>query len=174
MATRIFKFYGKAFSQSGSVDVTASFNGVQTHSGPVPTVTALIPPSKVNETLDLLFEYIGTTDLSGNIPLEISVAGGSLFFGTVNANYSGKEVSIDRTNPDSPIVTVITPPENFWRDVNQNSIETDGKTNVKINGVDQDREVINPEEIGDWHYCISSGGVLTCDIFVDPDIVVTE
>jgi len=173
MTARTFRFYGKAFSKTGSVNVTATFNKIQIHSGTIVTVDSF-PPVQITEELDLLFEYTGTTDLSGNIPLELLVTNGTLFFGSVEANYSGKEVNVDRTNPDAPIVTVITPPENFWRDVNRNSIETDGKTNVKINGVDQDREVINPEEIGDWHYCISSGGVLTCDIFVDPDIVVTE
>jgi hypothetical protein len=172
MYPRIFKFYGKAFSHTGTVNVTATFNGTQVHSGPVVTVDSF-PPGQNTGELDVLFEYTGTTDLSGNIPLELLVTNGTLFFGTVDANYSGMELSIDRTNPSAPVVTVITAPENFWGDVNRNSIETDGKINVKINGVDQDREVINPDDIGDWNYCIPSNGTLTCDIFVDPTVTAT-
>jgi hypothetical protein len=159
MTDRTFKFYGKAFSHTGAVNVTATFNGTQIHSGPIVTVSS-VPPVRTTENLDLLFEYIGTTDFSGNIPLELSVTNGVLFFGTVEANYSGNDED--------------TPPENYWDDVNQNSIETDGKNNVKINGVDQFRVVVNPDETGDWYYCIPENGTLTCDIFVDPTIIVVE
>jgi hypothetical protein len=159
MTARTFRFYGKAFSKTGTVNVTATFNEIQIHSGPIVTVDSS-PPGRIIEELDLLFEYTGITDLLGNIPLELSVTNGTLFFGTVEANYSGNDED--------------TPPENYWGDVNSNSIETDGKNNVKINGVDQSRVVVNPDETGDWYYSIPENGTLTCDIFVDPDIVVTE
>jgi hypothetical protein len=174
MTTRIFKFYGKSFSQSGPVAVTAVFNGSQIHSGPVPTVD-LLPPTRVTEDLDLLFEYQGTTELSGNIPLELLVTNGTLFFGSVEANYSGKEIEVDVTDPAAPVVvSTITPPENYWADVNQNSMETDGKNNVKINGITQARQPLSPEDIGDWYYRIPQNGTFSCDIFVDPDRIVVD
>jgi hypothetical protein len=121
-----------------------------------------------------MFEYIGSTELSGNIPLTLSVTEGTLFFGTIHANYSGYEVDVDRTNPAEPIVTVVTTPENFWGDINQKSLGYDGKINVKINGVEQFQTPSGPEEIGNWYYSIQPGELFTCDIFVDPDMIVTE
>lgn len=175
MATRIFRFYGRAYSLTDSVSVTATFNGEQVHLGPVPTVNQVSPNQKsLADPGPLMFEYIGSTELSGNIPLELLVTGGELFFGTIHANYSGYEDNIDRTDPDAPIVTIITPPENFWGEINQKSLGYDGKINVKINGVDQFQTPSGPEEIGNWYYCIQENKRFTCDIFVDPATTVTE
>jgi hypothetical protein len=80
---------------------------------------------------------------------------------------------VDRTDPANPVRTVIVSPENFYDDINQNSIETDGKINVKINGFDLVRNVIDTEQTGDWWYTISQHETFTCDIFVDPDRIVT-
>ncbi len=85
----------------------------------------------------------------------------------------GFELALDQTDPDNRVRTVVIPPENFYADINQNSIETDGKINVKINEADQTRLVIDPEQIGDWWYTIGQNETFTCDIFVDPERIVT-
>jgi hypothetical protein len=171
MADRIFKFYGQAFALTGTVAITVKFNGVEIFSGPVPTVNSL-PSTQPTNTNGVLFEYVGTTDLVGNIPFELHVTNGTVFFGAIRANYSGSNFEVDQTNPDAPEIVVTTAPENYWADINQKSIESDGKTNVKINGVSKLRHVIDLKQIGDWWYQIPDGAVLTCDIEVDPTIVV--
>jgi len=170
---RIFKFYGKAYSESNTVSVTASLDGVEMYSGLVPT-TASSAPVRVTDIGEVLFNYTGTTDLTGDLPFELSTTNGTVFFGFIEANYSGSDSKLDQTDPDNPVAIVIVAPEDFWADVNSNSIETDGKTNVAINGVRKYRNVINPDEIGDWWYEIPESGTLTCNIFIDPEIVVTE
>ena len=175
MANRIFKFYGQAFAATTAAAITVKFNSVEIFSGPVPTNNSPVP-NNATDTTELLFEYVGTTDLSGNIPFELHVNNGTVFFGAVEANYSGFEATKDRTDesswPSESVVTVT--PENFWADVNQNSIETDGKSNVLINGVEQVRYIMDPSQIGDWYYRISENETFTCDIFVDPERIVTE
>jgi hypothetical protein len=172
MTDRIFKFYGQAFAATTAAAITVKFNGVEVFSGPVATDNSPVPTS-ATDTTSVLFEYVGTTDLSGNIPFELHVTNGTVFFGAVEANYS----VADRPNPKNPVnlePTVIVSPENSYTDVNQNLIETDGKINVKINGVDQIRNVINLDQLGDWWYAISQNETFTCDIFVDPARVITE
>jgi hypothetical protein len=169
---RIFKFYGQAFAATAAA-ITVKFNGVEIFSGPVITNNSPAPDSPTDIT-GVLFEYVGTTDLVGNIPFELHVINGTVFFGAVEANYSGAQVEVDQTDPDNPIQTVTVLPENFYIDVNKNSAETDGKINVSIDGIDQVRNLINPEQTGDWWYQILENQNFTCDIFVDPDIVITS
>lgn len=175
MADRIFKFYGQAFAATTAAVITVKFNSVEFFSGPVATDNSPVPNS-ATDTTSVLFEYVGTTDLSGNIPFELHVNNGTVFFGAVEANYSGFSATRDRTAesswPSEYVVNVT--PENFWSDVNQNSIETDGKSNVLINGIEQVRNLIDPSQVGDWWYRISENETFTCDIFVDPECIFTE
>jgi hypothetical protein len=172
MATRIFKFYGQAFSPTGDAAINVTFNGVNIHSGSVPTINSSSPQQATDTTRELfqtvkLFEYTGSTDLVGNIPFELHVTSGTVFFGTIEANYSGYEI-------DDVTETVTTPPENYWFDVNNNSAETDGKSNVTINGVPQVRDPVDPTEIGDWWYQIFENDTFACNIFIDPEMIVLE
>lgn len=173
MTNRIFKFYGQAFADTTEAVITVKFNGSEIFSGSVPTSNSpvLVQPTDINT---VLFEYVGTTDLVGNIPFELSVATGTVLFGMVTANYSGFEADVDNTDPANPVITVIVSPENFYDDVNHNSLETDGKINAKIDGVDLTRHVIDPEQLGDWWYQIFENQTFTCNIFVDPDKIVTN
>jgi hypothetical protein len=167
MINRTFKFYGQAFSPTAAA-ITVKFNGVEIFSGPVSTINSAAPDSPT-DTTGVMFEYVGTTDVVGNIPFELHVINGTVFFGAVAANYSG----IRAERSDTGEISIIEHPENFWSDVNQNSIETDGKSNVSINGAAQIREVIDPTQIGDWWYRILEDETFTCNIFVDPNIIVT-
>lgn len=172
MIDRIFKFYVQPLSDTPA-EITIKFNGVEIFSDTMPAITTDLT-GPVNWQTDAVCEYIGTTDLVGNIPFELSVISGTVSFGRIEANYSGYEVDVDETDPVNPVQTVVVSPENFYADINKNSIETDGKTNAKINGIDQTRDVIDLEQTGDWWYIISQNETFTCDIFVDPDRIVTE
>jgi hypothetical protein len=173
MINRTFKFYAQAFSEAGPVSVVAKFNGQQIHSGPIPTTNTPVSQQPGDQNI-VAFEYTGPTDIQGQIPFELTATGGIVCFGRVEANYSGSDITVDNTDPDNPIMTVVIAPEDYWDDINFNSIETDGKINVRIDGVEQIRRVINPEQTGDWWYQISDSQTLTCDIFVDPDKIITS
>jgi hypothetical protein len=171
MADRNFKFYIQSLSDTPA-EITVKFNSVEIFSGTMPSITTDLT-GLVNWQTDAVCEYMGTTDLVGNVPFELSVINGAVAFGRIEANYSDGIPEMDRTDPANPVRTVIVSPENFYDDINRNSIETDGKINVKINGVDLVRNVIDPEHTGDWWYTISQNETFTCDIFVDPDRIVT-
>jgi hypothetical protein len=173
MINRTFKFYAQAFSNTGPVSVVAKFNGQQIYSGPIPTTNTPVPQQPGDQNI-IAFEYTGPTDIQGQIPFELTATGGIVCFGRIEANYSGFDINIDDTDPDNSIMTVAIAPEDYWGDVNYNSVETDGKINVRIDGVEQIRQVIDPEQTGDWWYRISDSQTLTCDIFVDPDLIVTR
>jgi hypothetical protein len=171
MAERTFEFYGKAYANPGNevVNITAKFNGIEVYSGPVVT-TSISPQAPDN---DLLFVCNASTDLSGQVPFEITVSGGTLWFGDLNANFSGIEFTVDRTDPEKPIVTIITPPEDFWGAVNINTEEFDGKSNVTINGTRMGPYIPYQDLIGDRLWQVPDQGTLTCDIFVDPKLIST-
>lgn len=167
MATRTIKFKGKAYSLSGDVTVTVNFNGTQVYSGTVTTVTGEVP-SKPAESDDL-FTFETTTEVTGNIPLTIAVSGGTLVFDSLFGNYSGAE--IDYTDPENPVV--ITAPVNFWTDMNSNTVDSDGKDNVEIDGIAQIRNPLTDEDAsGEWFYTIPSGSTLTCDYVISADLIV--
>ena len=171
MMDRIFKFYVQQVSDTPA-EITVKFNNVEIFSGSMPTITTDLL-GLVNWQTDAACEYIGTTDLVGNVPFELLVTSGTVRFGRIEANYSGWQTEVDRTDPVNPVQTVIVAPVNFYDDVNFNAINTDGKINAKINGVDQERNVIDPTQIGDWWYTISQNETFTCDVFVDPDKIKT-
>ena len=172
MINRTFKFYAQAFSETDPVSVVAKFNGQQVHSGPIPTINTLESQQPGDQSI-VAFEYTGPIDIQGQVPFELTATGGTVYFGRIEANYSGVDITVDETDPDNPIMTVVIAPEDYWDDINYNSVETDGKTNVQIDGVEQIRQVIDPEQTGDWWYTISQNETFTCDIFVDPDKIVT-
>jgi hypothetical protein len=173
MINRTFKFYTQAFSESGSVSVVAKFNEQQIYSGTVPTINGVAPACSTDAN-SVGFEYTGSIDMTGQIPFELTVTGGTVFFGAIEANYSGIEYTVDTTDLDNPVIVVDVAPEDFWADINQNTINTDGKTNVYIDGVEQIRQIIDPAQTGDWWYRIFDTQTLVCDIFVDPEKIVTS
>jgi hypothetical protein len=176
MINRTFKFYGKAFSntEAVTVTVTATFNGQQIYTGTVPT-TINSAPGFIKDDPTFLFESTVETELAGLVPLSITVSGGTVFFGKVQANYSGVDFDIDKTDPDNHVVVVVTAPETFWGPVSEITESSDGKLDVFIDNVKQERNLADfPEAVGDWHYRIPNLGTFTCNIFVDPDLIVTR
>lgn len=171
MTNRTFRFYAQAFSQSGPVSVTAKFNGEQVYSGELSTVNAPAPATPT-DLHGVAFEYVGHTDIVGQIPFELTVQGGTVFFGKVEANYSGFSLNINNPDSDNPTAVVAVAPEDYWNNVSKPSDISDGKTNVTINGVEQLRVLLDQTQTGPWWYTIPNNNTLACNIFVDPNIIV--
>lgn len=174
MINRTFKFYGKAFSESETVFITVNFANEQIYSGPVLTTNDWAKFSE-RSLPDVLFEFVGSIDLTGQIPLSLSVSGGQVRFGAVRANYAGIQMEIDDSVPEEPQPIVIVPPEDFYAPVCKIDNESDGKINVKIDGVDEVRDIAQyPYATGDWQYLILDTQTLSCDIVVDPRLIRTQ
>ena len=183
MVQRIVKLIGVAYSTSGNVQVQATYNGVEITNAPVATtITDVIPkadpgvPSPTDTQSELvLFET--TTDTTGQIPVTISVTGGTLFFRHFWMNYTGFTQVREATNPDVPIdpndpstfiwVTTVYP-DSYYSDPNTNTVESDGISNLTKNGQPWNWRVNVGDRVGDWVYPIADGETVTFDFFVDP------
>lgn len=177
MATRTFKFYGKAFTTGGPVTVSLNFNNQPVFTGAVSASTGATPLGN-NEGLSELFTFTADTSVYGNIPLSLAVTGGDLFWARITANYGGDVYTVDpsrlpdRNNPESipagPIFSADDPGRTFvtasvdnYAPVDYNV--TDGRENVQINGVTvPDRVSTDSENTGRWQYLITNGSTLTC------------
>jgi hypothetical protein len=60
-------------------------------------------------------------------------------------------------------VTIVTPPEEFFTDPNINSLESDGKFNIKIDGVAQIRDTTRFPIGGEWRWAVGSGSTIEFD-----------
>jgi hypothetical protein len=175
MATRTFKFFGKAYTTGSTPSVTLEFNNQVVYTGNIPATTG-VTPGKNGEDLIEMFTFTADTSVTGSIPIEMSVVGGDLFWGIFTANYAGNIVEIDPNNPGSdpknPNTIIVTPTVDVYGPVFFPTPESDGRNNVKIDGVDAPpRVVLNPAESGTWQYLVRNGSVLTCTQEVDGAIV---
>ena len=183
MVQRIVKMIGSAYSTSGDVHVQATYNGVEILNGPVTTtVSDVIPaagqlPSPASDEL-ILFET--TTDATGQIPVSITVTGGTLFFTHFQMNYTGFNRVRQATNPDAPIdpddpdtYTLVTvQPDSYYSDPNINSVESDGVSNLTKNGESWTWRENVGDRLGDWTYPVLDGETIAFDFFVDPAKVI--
>jgi hypothetical protein len=177
MATRTFKFYGKAFTTGGPVTVSLNFNNQPVFTGAVSASTGATPGNN-NEGLSELFTFEADTSVYGDIPLTLTVTGGDLFYGRITANYGGDVYTVDpsrlpdRNNPDSipagPIFSADDPGRTFVTASVDNYVPvdynvTDGRENVQINGVAvPDKNPTDPAQVGRWQYLITNESTLTC------------
>ena len=175
MATRTFRFFGKAYTTGSPVSVTLDFNGQVVYTGTIPATTG-ITPGKNGEALVQMFTFTADTSVSGAIPVEMSVSGGDLFWGVFDANYAGPVYEVDPNNPGpdpkNPNMIIVTPSSENYGPVFYPTLETDGRDNVQIDGVAAPpRVVVNPDELGGWQYLVRNGSVLTCTQQIDSAIV---
>ena len=184
MIQRIVKMIGSAYSTSGDVHVQAIYNGVEILNGPVTTtVTDMIPAAgqlpipAQNE----LFLFETTTDVTGQIPVTISVTGGTLFFTHFRMNYTGFTRVRQATDPDVPVDpddsdtynwVVTVQPDSYYSDPNTNTVESDGILNLTKNGESWRWRTDVGDRLGDWVYPICDGETVTFDFFVDPAKVI--
>ena len=173
---------GSAYSTSGDVHVQAIYNGVEILNGPVTTtVTDIIPgagqlPAPAQNEL-VLFET--TTDTTGQVPVSISVTGGTLFFTHFRMNYTGyvqEKGSANFVNGEASADTIVlvttVEPDSYYSDPNINTVESDGISNLTKDGEPWIWRENVGTRLGDWTYPIAAGETVTFDFFVDPAKVV--
>ena len=183
MVQRIVKLIGSAYSTSGDVHVQATYNGAEILNGPVTTtLTDVIPlDGQVSvSVLDELVRFETTTDTTGQIPVSISVTGGTLVFRNFLMNYTGyiqETGSVNFANGEASAETIVlvttVEPESYYSDPNINTVESDGILNLTKNGESWVwRSNVGEYQMGDWTYPIRDGETVTFDLFVDPAKVV--
>ena len=184
MVQRIVKMIGSAYSTGGDVHVQATYNGVEILNGPVTTTVADVIPAAglyPDPALAELVLFETTTDATGQIPVSITVTGGTLFFTHFRMNYTGYGLERQATNPDAPIDpndpdtytwVVTVQPDSYYSDPNINSVESDGVSNLTKNGESWIWRVNVGDKVGDWVYPVLDGETIAFDFFVDPAKVV--
>ena len=187
MVQRIVKMIGVAYSTGGDVQVQATYNGSEFVNGPVTTIlTDVIPKADPGvpgptDTKTELAQFETTTDTTGQMPVTISVSGGTLFFRHFWMNYTGcvrerqatdPNVPIDPNDPSTYTWVVTVYPDSYYGDPNTNTVESDGISNLTKNGQPWAWRVNAGDLTGDWTYPIADGETVTFDFFVDPADVV--
>jgi len=187
MVQRIVKLVGVAYSTGGDVHVQATYNGVEIINASVnTTVTDVIPKAdpgvpSPNTTQTELVLFETTTDITGQIPVSISVTGGTLFFRHFWMNYTGflqerqatdPNVPIDPNDPSTFVWVTTVEPDSYYTDPNTNTVESDGISNLTKNGQSWTWRENVGGQTGDWVYPIADGETVTFDFFVDPNNVI--
>ena len=187
MVQRIVKLKGHARALAGSnVNVQMSYNGAEILNTNVATEVVesdLVTVPQSPEVIALA-QFETTTDITGQIPVTITVTGGTLFFRGFWMNYSGPgyerqatdpAVAIDPADASTFTWVVAVQPDSYYGDPNTNTVESDGITNMTKNGNpwnprnDVSAAVkVTAERMGDWAYTILDGDTVTFDFFVDP------
>ena len=183
MVQRIVKMIGGACSTGGDVHIQGTYNGVEFINGPVTTHVYDVLPNQ-NTRLppkDILALFETDTDITGEIPVVLTVTGGSLFFSHFWMNYSGWDQQRQATDPNVPIdindpstfIWVVTVyPDSYYGDPNFNTEASDGISNLTKNGQPWPWRCNVGDLLGDWTYPIAAGETVTFDFFVDPAHVV--
>lgn len=135
---RTIQILGKAYSESGSVNMTCTIDGVQQFNGPVPTVNSALPDQNLDH------EVLFTVDVDENlvdqmIASDITVSNGTAYIVCIAAN---------QLNPldQGQFITLFRP-------------AADLKNDVRLDGVLLD--AIEPDD--GWHYEVPDGSTLSID-----------
>lgn len=180
MVARVAKFMGSLYSTSSTATVEVEYNGVVVQSGALSATTQNpLPeaqPSTSTTWEQSLFEFQTDTDITGNIPVKITVTNGVLFFSHFQMNYTGKaglvandpNVPIDPTNPATWHWENLILPQDFYSDPNTNTLETDGVSNTRKNGSPWTWRTNVSDQLGNWAYMVQAGETFEFDFYVDP------
>lgn len=180
MATRTCKLYGEAYASSGSVSLVVNFNGSEVHNGAVTTTAGTIPdPGTSTFTEGELCSWTIDTNTTGSVSLSIAVSGGDLWFADIIGNYSGYGLQVDAEGNaviTDGVYTVVTEPVDWYGALNNNTTLSDGKDNVLVDGATpsdaRDIAAYPAFGLGDWAYKVYDGSTLTCDFYLDPELVI--
>lgn len=183
MVQRIVKLMGRAYTTGGAVTAQVSYNGAEVINTSVTASTVTVIPMAPGPTdfgIELaIFET--TTDITGQIPVTISVTGGTMFFSHFWMNYSGytsemqatdPNVPIDPANPSTFTWVVTVQPDSYYGDPNTNTVESDGVSNLTKNGNPWVWRENVGKRLGDWMYPVAAGETIAFDFFVDPTKVI--
>ena len=179
---------GLAYTTGSDVTAQVSYNGAEVINTIVTASTVTAIPSFPPTTEIALGIFETTTDITGQIPITITVTGGTLFFKGFRMNYSGPgyerqatdpAVAIDPADASTFTWVVVAAPVDNYADPNTDTVESDGVSNMIKNGnqwnprTDVNATVkVTAELMGDWSYPILNGDTVTFDFFVDPTKVV--
>lgn len=183
MVQRIVKLMGRAYTTGGAVTTQVSYNGAEVVNTSVTasTVTAIPLAPELTETEIELAIFETTTDITGQIPVTVSVTGGTMFFAHLWMNYSGWGSEMQATDPNVPIDpndpstftwVVTVQPDSYYNDPNVNTVESDGVSNLTKNGSPWIWRENVGEQLGDWLYPVADGETIAFDFFVDPAKVI--
>jgi len=183
MIQRIAKLLGQAYSTGGDVHLKGTYNGVEFINGPVVTTVLDELPKSWDQMpyRNYIAEFETTTDITGQIPVVLSVTGGVFYFGHFLMNYTGYtsvkeptnfEVPVDPNDPSTYIWVVTVPPVDYYVDPNYNTIKSDGVSNLTKNGIAWNWRTDSGTQVGNWTYPIADGDTVTFDFFVDPAKIV--
>jgi hypothetical protein len=141
MRQRTFKFTGVAI---GECIVDIKFDNTTIYNGAIPAQFDQIDYSIQwhNVAQELVQASVAYT--KHNIPLQIQVHKGTLFFGGITANYTASKARPYNTHPRKLFYPIVPDP----------------KMDVYISGT----EVIKPANSGEWFYQINTNDTFTCNI----------
>lgn len=180
MVARVAKFMGSLYSTGNTANLEVRYNGVVVQSGPVAATTQNPLPQQQPSTSPTweqsLFEFATDTDVTGNIPVKITVTGGVLFFSHFQMNYTGKaglvandpNVPVDPADPSTWHWENLILPQDFYSDPNSNTLESDGVNNIVKNGQPWEWRVNVGDNTGNWAYPVNDGETIEFDFYVDP------
>jgi hypothetical protein len=176
MVARTAKIMGSAYSTQSTITIEVEYNGNIVYSGTMPAITQNPTPITQPNTNPNWESELGTfvtdTDITGQIPCRITVTNGTLFFGHFWMNYTGNVIYTPNSNPPPEYITTPVAPIELFSDPNINTVESDGLSNTRKNGVEWPWRSSPGDMLGDWCYPVYSGETFTFDFFVDPDCVV--
>ena len=156
-ATRTWRFFGDVFSDTSSIDVTITFNGVVIHDGAISTDYSCHDyRNKWDEIMlpDAKHKLLCQTELAysttGLIPLSITVnSDGVLNYAWTTCNYTSSNL----VDTDTSVV--------FGSSCER---QTDNKRNIRIGN-----NTIDVAPLG-YSYHITKESEFSCDIFMDPKL----
>jgi hypothetical protein len=178
MVARTVKFMGSAYSTGSTISLEVEYNNNIVYSGTLPAVTQdPLPGNKPDTSPDWaqeLFTFMTDTDITGEIPMRITVTNGVVYFGHFWMNYCGN--CVYEPNPANPsqYIKVPVPPVDFYADPNTNTEASDGISNTMKNGEPWNWRVNVGSLLGDWAYSIYESETFTADFYVDPAKIVLE
>lgn len=185
MATRTFYLYGAAYSSDSTVSLDVSFNNTTVHNGTVTTISEATPADASAVTMTELLSFTADTNVTGEIPVSITVTGGDFWLGVIRANYANP-LSIDalkaKIQEDDPSETFlsqggtdITTTATFLESAivelfDQDTPGADWKRNVLIDGVDVTEPLTeaNNNDTRAWSYLVEQDETISFDQYFDP------
>ena len=178
MVARTAKFMGSAYSTGSTISLEVEYNGNIVYAGSIPAVTQdplpVQQPDMSDDWQQELFTFTTDTDITGEMPMKITVTNGTLFFSHLWMNYTGNYILEPDPSDPTKFVAVPIPPVDYYDDPNTNTNESDGITNTFKNSVAWNPRINAGSLIGDWSYPVYSGELFTFDFFVDPAKVVLD